>query len=882
MLFGALLSSGMPYGLGLSAVCAVAEEEEAALAPETAEEPAEGEEVAEGLVEGEPVELPRWERTAEDWELPEEMRLANLPRFGQALFAQAGGEEPRTLNMPVSPQYILGPGDELVIRTWSEGLEHLNTSVVVSAEGEIYLPLLGQIAVAGKALGAVRDMLQEGLSQFYAESQTSVNVSSTRVITVYVTGDVAKPGRYGLNGTATVLTALYVAGGPTSAGSLRGIRLIRRQHEPIEIDLYPYLLAGEPLAEPLLETGDTVFVGAVGQEIGVTGAVHRPGRYELGAPISCSEAIELAGGLVAEGSLQDVKVWRVVEHQRQEVITLDLTEPVMGFPVGGGDVVVVGAVDRMPENAVRISGAVRRPGVYEVEAGMTVGALIARAGGLDEGAYLSYGRVRRLDERRQHQYESFSVEKAVDEGTDLVAVRPYDAVRIYYRYEVTPLTHVRICGPVAQPGSYEWAAAMRIRDLVLQSGGVTDEAYLKQARLLRLLPDGERSVVAVRLLEALANDPNSNIALQPGDVLEISAQAEARPPKLVHVAGFVQRPGEYERFEGMTASDLVFVAGGLAPGAADKIEYAQGRQSGPAAVYALELRRAEDGEITVEPDVVLGDDDQIAVLGRGDFWQQPRVVMLAGRVAHPGAYILRTSVEKTETVYDLLQRGGPLLADANPDGMVIYRPTEKAMTESQRQNLAQIMASYNREAGGGVITEEADLRRAALAEQIAASLGQLVNAAGGTALVVPPRQLRLAAWATGIPVEGGKLLASRGRQGDMPLRAGDTVVVPELQNTVAVLGAVIRPGKVPYRAGARIGQYIGMVGGEADDAVVGRAVVVRANGAAYRGRDVTQVKPGDVIIVPSDYMVRTVRTDTTAERILKALGSAAATFLLLD
>ena len=289
----------------------------------------------------------------------------------------------------------------------------------------------------------------------------------------------------------------------------------------------------------------------------------------------------------------------------------------------------------------------------------------------------------------------------MDEGTDLVAVRPYDAVRIYYRHEVTPLTHVRICGPVAQPGSYEWAAEMRIRDLVLQSGGVTDEAYLKQARLLRLRPDGERSVVAVRLLEALANDPNSNIALQPGDVLEISAQAEARPPKLVHVAGFVQRPGDYERFEGMTAGDLIFVAGGLAPGAADKIEYAQGRESGSAAVYTLELRRAEDGEITVEPDVVLGDDDQIAVLGRGDFWQQPRVVRLEGRVAHPGAYILRTSGEKTETVYDLLQRGGPLLDDANPDGMVIYRPTEEAMTESQRQNLAQIMASYNREAAGG-------------------------------------------------------------------------------------------------------------------------------------------------------------------------------------
>ncbi len=838
-------------------------------------------------VEGGLVEFRAWERLAEDWELPEEMRLENLKRFGADLFARAEGEEPRLLNMPVSPQYIVGPGDELTIRVWGEGIEHLNTTALISSEGMIYLPLLGEISVAGKALGVVRDTIEKGMSAFYTDSQTSVVISSTRVVTVYVTGDVINPGRYGLDGTATVLTALYMAGGPSDAGSLRRIRLIRRQQEPIEIDLYPYLLAGEPLDEVLLETGDTVFVGAVGDEIGVAGAVRRPRRYEVTGPINCWEAIKLAGGLAAEGSRKDVRVWRVDDHQRKIVINVALAEAAEeAGALGGdlvlqaGDVVVVAPVDRMPENAARISGAVRRAGVYQVEEGMTIGALIAAAGGLDEGAYLGYGQIRRLDERRQHHYESFSVQDAVDKNEDSVIVKPYDAVHIYYRQDVTPITHVRITGPVANPGEYEWVAGMRVRDLVVQSGGVTDDAYLAQARLLRLEPDGDRSILKVELQKAVAGVAESNRRLEPGDILEVIPRGE---PRMVHVAGLVREPGDYERFEGMRASDLIFAAGGLAPGVGDSIEYARGWQTGMARVQKLKLHVGPGGQFRVEPDVVLGNDDQVAVLGLGDFWEQPPVVRVEGQVEKPGAYILLRSAEKDETVYDLLQRAGPLLDNANPDGIIVYRPSERALATGQRQNLEQIVAMYNREVVHAAVVEEAvRAQQAVVAEQVAANVGQVLAGESSMAIVVPPRRLSLSAWVTGIPVEGSRLLESKGVEGNVPLRAWDTIVVPELQNTVAVLGAVIRPGKVPYHEGAGIDQYIGMVGGVADDADVGRAVVVRANSAAYRRDRVKEIRPGDVIIVPSHYMVRTVRTDTTLERALRALGSIAASFLVFN
>ncbi len=830
--------------------------------------------------------FPRWQRAAQYWQLPEEMSLENLRCFGRELFAGTGGEEPRTLNMPISPQYALGPGDELAVRTWGEGIEHLNTTVLVSAEGAIYLPLVGEIEVAGQSLGAVRDVITKRLSQFYIDSRTTVTISEPRMITVYLTGDVARPGRYGLHGTATVLTALYMAGGPSEAGSLRDIRLIKLHQPPAKVDLYPYLLAGEPLDDPPLENGDTIFVGRIGAEIGVAGEVRRPRRYEVARPITCRQAIELAGGPSPAGSLRDVTVWRVVQHRRQEVVSLDLTQP--GAITGSsgselilqpGDVVIVNAIDKMPENAASISGAVRRPGLYQVESQMTAGDLIRIAGGLDEGAYLGYGQVRRLDEYSQHHYESFFVQEALAAPADSLALAPYDAVRIFYRHEVTPITYVQVTGPVQDPGRYEWAADMCVKDLLMQSGGVTDEAYLEQATLLRLQPDGQRRIFKLRLHEALTGDSDSNISLHPGDVLRVIPR---RPPDKVHIAGFVRQPGDYDCFEGMKVSNLIFAADGLVAGASETIEYAQGRQVGQATLYHLELEVGADGQVTVEPDMVLGSDDMVTVLGRGDFKQQPAVVHITGQLKNPGAYILLSSAQKAETIYDLLQRAGPLLDNANPDGIVVYRPSEQALARGQRQNLEQIVAMYNREAAGYMLPGETQAQRTVLAEQVAANVGQLLTGTGGAALVIPPRRLSLTAWVSGIPVDGSKLLKTQGKQADVLLQAGDTIVVPEIHNTVAVLGAVIRPGKIPYREAANIDQYIDMVGGPSDDAAAGRAVVVRANGAALRRSQIKEIRPGDVIIVPSDYMVETIRTDTTFQRVLKALGSLAATFLVFN
>ncbi len=832
---------------------------------------------------------PKSEQLRKLWLLAEEKQLSNLPRFGEQLFVQAGPEAGMPpSNILVPPGYLLGPGDELSIRCWSEGVEHLNTTVPVSAEGSIYVPLLGEIRVAGETLAAIRSLLTQQLHEFYTDSQISATVTTTRVVTVYVTGDVKRPGRYDLNGTATVLTVLYAAGGPTTSGSLRNIRWVSRGEEPVEIDLYPYLLYGEPLSDQPLRPGDTIFVGSVGPEIGITGQVQRPARYELTKPITCAEAIELAAGLSGSAYARAVQVWRVANHQQQTVINVNLQVPSStgrtpgsDFMLQAGDVVVIPSVLPIPENAARITGAVRRPGIYEVEDGMYLSDLIQKAQGVDEGAYLQQAEIRRLDANKQYRYSSFSVGDVLEGNPEEdIAVKSYDEVRIYYREEVTLFTYVEVRGPVQNPGQYRWLDQIRVRDLITQAGGVTEEAYLLLAHLLRLQPDGNRQIIKVSLAAALRGDPEANIALAAGDIIEISTQQEAVGVRLVHIDGFVQRPDSYEYYAGMKISDLIFASGGLCPGAGHTIEYTHGRQSGKPEVQQLTLAWTREDQAIVEPDLTLKPDDQVTVVGVGDFRQQAEVVTVRGQVAHPGARILRSSTEERETVYDLLQRVGPLLSDANPDGIIVYRPTEKALATGQRQNLQQIMGMYNRQTAETIVSEEKEWQQTVIGEQSTTQAAEIFAEDGATTIAIRPRHLSLSNWITGIPIEGQKLIDTQGQKGDTPLQDGDIVTVPRLKSTVAVLGAVVRPGTVLYQSQSNIRDYINKVGGLADDAAMERAVVIRANSTARLASDIEQVKPGDIILVPSDYLLRTIHTRSGFERILRALGPVIGALLL--
>lgn len=778
--------------------------------------------------------------------------------------------------MPVPPNYVLGPGDVLEVHLWSTGREQHAVTTTVSADGFVFLPLAGKVVVAGHTIRQAQDLFVQAYQGKYERPEVTVVLSGQRAVDVYVLGDVRQPGKYSLLGMATVFSALYAAGGPSETGSFRHVRLLRTGAETKTIDLYDYLLRGENTGDELLQAGDTVFVSPARTEIGVYGEVRRPARYELKEAASLREALDMAGGLTPQGYAPTVEVWRTEDHRDWRLANLDVGQEGPQLQLQDGDLVVVKPLLAVAPRAVSIKGAVQRPDVYEMAEGLTAAKLIRLAQGPLDGANLETGIIWRLNAAMGYDLVQFSVSDALAGVPDAdVPLRPHDTVQLLPR--VPALVNVK--GAVLRPGEYPFGVGMRVSDLVTMADGLVPDAYTVRADLLRLRPDQRYEVMGVALAAALAGDEKANIVLQRADILEIKNRADAAAISEVQISGFVLKPGRYPRYEGMMISDLIFAAGGLMPGASS-IEYSGGQLRGEAKPRPIQLAGSLE-QYALEPNLVLKDDDHISVQAHGDFVQKPLVVLVRGQVGTQGAYGLLNDTESgQDTVWGVLQRAGGLLPDADPNGIVVYRGYTQLF--SQSNDLQQVLDNYNREtrASEAGLPDVTAAAAAAMNDTVSNSLAQAFAGENQVTVVIPPRRLQLERSLRAISVDGEKLVASKGREADVQLEAGDVIVVPRLRDTVAVVGCVMRPGAVPYQQGLTVRQCIALVGGVSEDAALKRAVVLSANGSVRRHDPKAVLRPGDVVVVPSQHVFRSYQTSSTLSQILRSLAGAASVFLL--
>jgi hypothetical protein len=201
--------------------------------------------------------------------------------------------------------------------------------------------------------------------------------------------------------------------------------------------------------------------------------------------------------------------------------------------------------------------------------------------------------------------------------------------------------------------------------------------------------------------------------------------------------------------------------------------------------------------------------------------------------------------------------------------------------QNQVNDVGQVLKAFNRESVGTQPTLSTNDKANAVTGSIAKQFASVFSGSRGEAVVViPPRSLNYDAWANAVPIEGQKLLASQGKEGDMPLMPGDTIVVPSLPTTVAVLGAVIRPGAVRYQGPLTPQQYVELAGGPAADAMMGRMVVVRANGSVVDLAHAKEVGAGDVVVVPSDFMIRQLGGPNGIQRVLETMAAVATAFII--
>lgn len=298
----------------------------------------------------------------------------DLPLFGHQFFADVPSTFAPMDRMPVRSDYVIGPGDELLIRAW--GKIDLDARVVVDRTGQIYLPRVGSISVSGLRYEQLNGYLHSAVGKFFRDFDLSVTMGQLRSIQVFVLGYARRPGTYTVSSLSTLMNAVFASGGPAANGSTRHVQLKRNNSIVTDLDFYDVILKGDKSADAPLQSGDVIYIPHVGPLVALAGSVNGPAIYELRQQTSLSDAVETAGGLTAVAETKRVALERINARADRRFEEFALDADGMKRQLKDGDIVRIFPISPKIGNAVTLRGNVAQPGRYVWRDGMKVTDLI--------------------------------------------------------------------------------------------------------------------------------------------------------------------------------------------------------------------------------------------------------------------------------------------------------------------------------------------------------------------------------------------------------------------------------------------------------------------------------------------------------------------------
>lgn len=805
-------------------------------------------------------------------------RAPTMRRFGLDVFQNGTGNFDRLpMDVPVGPDYVLGPGDGLSIEVWGSVSERLQR--LVDRQGMVTLPETGGVQVAGKSLGEVQHLVQAALRTQYRDARADVSLARLRNVRVYVVGDVVRPGAYDVSALSTPFNALYLAGGPTGRGSMRVLHHYRGTQLLEAMDIYDLLLNGVRQGGHGLQSGDTIQIPPLGPEVTVEGMVRRPAIYELNGETTLAEILQMAGGVLTSGTLRHIEVERVVAHQSRTMLQIDLPEEnteekanqaLAAFAVQDGDKIRISPIMPYSEKTVYLDGHVFHPGKYAYRDGMRLTDLIHSYNDLLPEPAGEHAEIIRLNPPDYTPVVlAFNLSSAMAGQDADLALKPFDTVRIFGRFDFEGPPLVTVSGEVRHPGDHITNGKTYLRDAVFLAGGPTPEASLSDAQLMRKMRDGKLHVISVDLDKALNGDPKDNLPLEPMDRIFIHKNPSQTDPASVTIEGQVVQPGKYPLGENMTASNLVRLAGGLTRGAyvetADLTHYDIHQGStvvGEHATFALAPAMAGEPDT----DVRLRDGDVLTVRELAGWEDVGATIAVKGEVAHPGTY----GIQEGERLSSILNRAGGFRQDAYPYGVILERAQVRNLEQANRDELVrQVQLDGNNLSLIPETGPDDKVAKEAALNQWHAALEKLQS--------VPPSG-RLA-----IRI-GSNIRRWANTSADVPVRAGDVIYIPKKPTFVMVDGSVYNPTAVAYRPGKSAGWYLQQAGGPTNMANKKAIFVIRADGFVAGGSGGvlsggvlhTALQPGDLVMVPEKAYSGTTKWKTTLEsaQLAYAVGIA--------
>jgi protein involved in polysaccharide export with SLBB domain len=769
-------------------------------------------------------------------------------RFGTQVF-QDGLRDLRSvpMDLPVGPDYVVGPGDSLSIDMWGGASMRLVRSV--DRQGRVTLPEAGPLQVSGRSLGEVQQMVQKALASEYRDTSAEVSVARLRTIRVYVVGEVSEPGAYDISSLSTPLNALVSAGGVTARGSLRLLKHYHGRQLVQEVDAYDLLLRGVTPEARKLENGDTLLVPPVSAQVTVTGMVRRPSIYELHEEKTLAAVLELAGGILPAATLKHVEVQRLVAHEKRTMLSLDLSDNDSGqlgltsFTVRDGDEIHIFPIAPYNQEAIYLQGHVLRPGKYSFHTGMRLTEIITSYHDLLPEPAAHYGEIIRLNPPDfRPSVVSFDLESALKNPESAPALEPLDTVRVFSRFDFEPAPTVSVDGEVRVPGTYKTSGQASLRDAVFLAGGLTPNASLQDTQLFRINPDGTSKIFSVNLGEALHGKPEDNILLQPRDRLLIHRNTSSVDESSVEITGEVAKPGRYPYTDNMRAQDLIRAAGGLKRSAdseiADLTRYAAA--GGPQEHLQLSLTSLLNGNAT--EDVPLRRGDVLAIRQVPGWADIGASVKVSGEVMHPSTYGVRPG----ERLSSVLERAGGFTKNAYPYGAVLMRRDIREIELKSQLNLVARIKTEKVQLKA-LPESDTDQRNAKLMaiSQTDATLAQL-TAHEPVGRVVIHIEADVKRW--------------KNTNADIAVHDGDVLLIPKNPNTIMVTGQVFNPTAISHQSSHSANWYLSQAGGLTPLADKKSIFVIRGDGSVISAKSgggwwvgdplAGTLRPGDTVVVP--------------------------------
>ena len=488
-----------------------------------------------------------------DFEIMVQQSLGvTLPVFADHLFQSPDASFNIGDQVNVPADFVIGPGDDIIVRAW--GSLELEYAVTVDRQGNVFIPKLGSIPVAGLTYKELQPVLQQAMGRIYKSFNLSVTMGTLRSIRLYVTGFARKPGTYQVNSLSSLISALFVTGGAASNGSLRNIELRRGNQKISQLDLYDFILNGNRSSDVRLQNEDVIHIPPMQGQVAIAGSIRNAAIYQFKSGMTLADLLQISGGTTSTADGLRIKLERIAKpppSQGQKtpaavriVQELDFSTQAMQTALQDGDLVVLVPISPQFNNAVTLKGQVALPLRHAWREGLRVSDIIPDINALISPNYW-------IEKNSQNKIATF----------------------------ITDPANMKI-QPTFPEINWEYAVVERVLNPSLQ---------------VTLIPFDLGKVVFNR-------DPKHNLQLQPGDTITVFSRNDFRGPieqrsRFVKIEGEVMRPGIYTVQAGDTLRDLFEKAGGLTP-----LGYLYGTQLLRESVQLQQKRRMDDAINAMERD----------------------------------------------------------------------------------------------------------------------------------------------------------------------------------------------------------------------------------------------------------------------------------------